>query len=94
MQHAGETAQAFAQRMFLAAASDPTFFELLGGILMPAEAEPDGWTPVMAAQTGRFLSAVKSKADKQRVKEAVVTALASFFGTGLFSIKTSPKSST
>lgn len=91
--HPEETPEEFAMRIFRQAAMNMDVFLLLGGLLMPAEAEPATWTVEMAQATAKLLGDVTDPADKAKVQMQINSALTSFFVTGLSSLMTSPRSS-
>jgi hypothetical protein len=91
--HERETPEDFAMRIFRQAAMNMDVFLLLGGLLMPAEADPATWTVEMAHATAKLLGDVTDPTDKAKVQMQINAALTSFFVTGLSSLMISPRSS-
>jgi hypothetical protein len=91
--HPEETPEDLAMRIFRQAAMNMDVFLLLGGLLMPAEADPATWTIEMAHATAKLLGDVTDPTDKTKVQMQINAALTSFFVTGLSSLMISPRSS-
>lgn len=81
-----ETAEEFAMRIFRQVALGGDVFALLGGLIMPAEADPAKWSEKMAAETAEFLGGVTDADSKARINNVIVSALISFLVQGLVSL--------
>jgi hypothetical protein len=83
-----ESPDDFAARIFREAVTNGDVFLLLGGLLMPADA--DKWTVTLAEKTAVALEEVTAPEDKAAVQACVLSALTGFFVTGLASLMISP----
>ena len=91
--HEDETAEDFARRVLEETIQSGEALELLGCLIVPEEVGVEGWTPEEARRTAAFIGQLREKEDKTRVRALILSLLISFFGCGLASIWTSPKSS-
>lgn len=87
----GEVPDEFVIRVLRETIDSGQVFELLGGMLMPADKLGADWTPDMAQATGEFLKGLTKPDDKQIVNASVMSMLSGFFESGLASLVTSPK---
>jgi hypothetical protein len=88
----GETPDEFANRMMTKLMLSGAVFELLGGLLMPAEVKGKDWTPAMAVETGRLFAGATGQ-DKAIVKSQLAGAMEIFLAQGLLSSIRSQRSS-
>lgn len=88
-----ESVEEFALRVVLNLMESGEFLELLGGWLVPADVDPDSWTPALALQTASTFRRVKSPEDKQELIRVTGEMLALFLEAGIAFVRTSPKSS-
>lgn len=91
--HAGESFEAFANRLLATCLASDAFFEMLGTLIVPEGTAATDWTPEMCAETGRFLAKLVDPEDKQRVHNLTVSLLIDFFAEGISSLETSRTSS-
>ena len=88
-----ESAEDFAARILEETVQSGKALELLGCLLVPQEVGVEGWTPEEARKTAAFIGQLRGEEDKACVRALILSLLISFFGCGLASIWTSPKSS-
>jgi hypothetical protein len=80
----GEDPESFWRRMMMRSAETGVRRELLGGLIMPADAEK--WTPQIAIETAAFLGQLTDEDDKRRYRIVLVTTLFRFFEGGISSL--------
>ena len=88
-----ESPEDFAARILDELVQSGQTLELLGCLLVPEEVGVEGWTPDEARRTAAFIGQLRGEADKARVRSLVLSLLIGFFGCGLASVWTSPRSS-
>lgn len=88
-----ESVEEFASRILAETIQSGQALELLGCLIVPEEIGVDGWTPEEARRTAAFIGQVRVGEDKARVRALILSLLIGFFGCGLASIVTSPRSS-
>lgn len=88
----GEKPDEFVDRILMKLMLDGDIFELLGGLLMPAELNGKDWTPEMAGETGRLFASATGE-DKAIVKRQIAGAMEVFLAQGLLSSIRSRRSS-
>ncbi len=88
-----ESPEDFAARILEETVQSGKTLELLGCLLVPEEVSAEGWTPEDARKTAAFIGQLRGEEDKARVRALILSLLIGFFGCGLASIWTSPKSS-
>jgi len=79
----GEDAEAFARRLVLQSAESGVRRELLGALIVPAEAKQ--WTPEIAAETAAFLGKLRDEEDKNKLRLLFTSMLFRFFADGISS---------
>lgn len=89
----GESVEEFAARILEETVQSGKALDLLGCLLVPEEIGVDGWTPEEARKTATFIGQLRGEEDKARVRALILSLLIGFFGCGLASISTSPRSS-
>src|SRR5690348_15785244 len=90
---AGETATDFAQRLLDHALASPAFFELVAGIILPADVADMDWKPAVAEDTAQFLAGLQGHEGKLQARNLVLTVLVPFLQSGLASLTVSAPSS-
>jgi hypothetical protein len=80
----GESPDEFVSRMLTQLMVSGAIFDLLGGLLMPAELKGTDWTPEMAVETGK-LFARTTGADKAIIRGQIAGAMEVFLAQGLLS---------
>lgn len=88
-----ETPEDFATRILAETIQSGQALELLGCLIVPEQIGVEGWTPEEARRTAAFIGQLRGKEDKARVRAMILSLLIGFFGCGLASITTSPRSS-
>ncbi len=88
-----ESPEDFAARILDELVQSGQTLDLLGCLLVPEDVGVDGWTPEEARKTSAFIGQLRGEADKARVRSLVLSLLIGFFGCGLASVWTSPRSS-
>lgn len=88
-----EGADEFAARILEETVQSGKALDLLGCLLVPEEVGAEGWTPEEARKTAAFIGQLRGEEDKARVRALILSLLIGFFGCGLASIRTSPRSS-
>lgn len=66
--------------------------EILGGLLIPEGKSSYDWTPAMAEETTKFISAQRGPESREAVRSAAAWATIIFFVNGLVCFKSSPAS--
>lgn len=89
---AGETEDAFMERIATAAWESGAVLELLGGAMVPAELKDTDWTAAIALDSAKFFGSITDEDSKQRLRTQIGGILFYFFISGLSSSKTSTKS--
>lgn len=87
-----EAVEEFAARILEETIQSGQALELLGCLLVPEEVGVEGWTPEEARKTAAFIGQLRGEEDKARVRALILSLLIGFFGCGLASIRTSPRS--
>ncbi len=87
----GSTPEQFVAELVSRAIRAGQLFPLLACMLIPAELDDTDWTPAIAAQTEAHLRKLTGAEDKQALQGQVAGMLASFFQTGLTTLRTFPK---
>ncbi len=82
----------FAARILEEVVQSGQALELLGCLLVPEEIGVEGWTPEVARETASFIGHLRGEEDKAHVRALILSLLISFFGCGLASMWTSPRS--
>ncbi len=88
-----ETPENFATRVLAETIQSGQALELLGCLIVPEEIGIEGWTAEEARRTAAFVGQLRAEEDKARVRAMILSLLIGFFGCGLASIMTSPRSS-
>lgn len=88
----GEKPDEFVNRILMKLMLAGDVFELLGGLLMPAELNGKEWTPDIASETGRLFASATGE-DKATVKRQIAGAMEVFLAQGLLSSIRSRRSS-
>jgi hypothetical protein len=88
-----ESPEDFAARILEETVQSGKTLELLGCLLVPDEIGTECWTPEEARKTAVFIGQLRGEEDKARVRALILSLLIGFFGCGLASIWTSPRSS-
>lgn len=88
-----ESVEEFASRILAELIQSGQALELLGCLIVPEEVGVEGWTPEEARRTAAFIGQLRKEEDKAHVRALILSLLIGFFGCGLASIWTSPKSS-
>lgn len=91
--HEDESVEGFAARILEEMIQSGKALDLLGCLLVPEEIGVEGWTPEEARKTSAFIGQLRGEEDKARVRALILSLLIGFFGCGLASISTSPRSS-
>lgn len=89
---AGETPDEFVARKIAQLMISGAIFDLLGGLLMPAEFNGSDWTPEMAIETGKLFARATGP-DKAIIKGEIAGAMEVFLGSALLSSIRSRRSS-
>jgi hypothetical protein len=84
-----ERPEDFALRLLRDVINSGRIFLLLGGLLIPASATSEDWTPELAVETAGALKKLTAPEDKEKLKEQVISLLIGFFETGLACLTTS-----
>lgn len=90
---AEESPEEFVARILDQVIDSGSAFEVLGGLLMPAQLPPQQWTPAVAVETAKFIRGLTDPIDKAKVQSQMIAVLIGFFANGLTSLTTSRKSS-
>jgi hypothetical protein len=88
-----ESAEEFAGRILEEVIQSGQTLDLLGCLLVPKEIGVEGWSPEEGRKTAAFIGQLRGDEDKARVRALILSLLIGFFGCGLASIRTSPRSS-
>lgn len=88
----GEKPDAFVARMLTQLMVSGAVFDLLGGLLMPAEFQGTDWTPEMAVETGKLFGKTTGR-DKDIIRRQIAGAVEVFLAQGLLSSIHSRRSS-
>jgi hypothetical protein len=91
--HEEESVEAFSARILAETIQSGKALELLGCLLVPEEIGVEGWTPEEARRTAAFIGQLRGEEDKARVRALILSLIIGFFGCGLASVWTSPRSS-
>ena len=86
----GEEAETFATRLLHDVIASGRVFDLLGGVLVPADSNDLDWTPEAALQTAAFMRKLSEPTDKILLQSLVVELLIGFFQDGLVALMLSP----
>lgn len=89
----GATPEQFVAELVSRAVRTGQLFPLLACLLIPAELASKDWTPEIAAATEAHLRTLTEPEDKQVLQGQVAGMFASFFQTGLTTLRTFQKSS-
>jgi hypothetical protein len=81
---AGETPDEFVARTISQLMISGVIFDLMGGLLMPAELKGTDWTPELAVETGRLFARATGP-DKAIIKGEIAGAMEAFLGSALLS---------
>lgn len=87
----GSTPHAFVSELVSRAIRTGQLFPLLACMLIPADLDDTDWTPSIAAETEAHLRKLSTPEDKQTLQGQVAGMFASFFQTGLTTLRTFPK---
>lgn len=87
----GSTPQEFVAELVSRAVRTGQLFPLLACLLIPAELDSADWTHSVAADTESHLRKLTSSEDKLTIQGQVAGMFASFFQTGLTTLRTFPK---
>jgi hypothetical protein len=90
---AEESPEEFVARIMHQVIDSGSAFEVLGGMLIPAQLPPQEWTPAIADETAKFIRELTDPIDKTKVQSQMIAILIGFFANGLTSLTTSRKSS-
>jgi len=82
---AGEPREAWARRLLFELCASGEAMLVLGGIIVPEEVGPAGWTEEVAAETARRLGALTGEEDKDAIFGILLTTLLGFSETGIVS---------
>lgn len=89
----GETPEQLAARILAQILGSGLALEMLGLLLIPADMEPEEWTPALMQETAKHFGAVTEPAEIALIKRELVGLVAGFFESGLASFWTSTTSS-
>lgn len=87
----GATPEQFVAELVSRAIRTGQLFPLLACMLIPADLDDTAWTPETAAQTEAHLRKLTAPEDKQALQGQVAGMFASFFQTGLTTLRTFPR---
>jgi hypothetical protein len=87
-----ETPDEFVTRTIAQLMISGAIFDLMGGLLMPAEIKGPDWTPELAVETGRLFARATGP-DKVIIKGEIAGAMEAFLGSALLSSIRSRRSS-
>ena len=90
---ADESPEEFVARILQQIIDSGSAFDVLGGMLIPAQLRPQQWTPAIADETAKFIRELTDPIDKAKVQSQMIAILIGFFEGGLASLTTSRKSS-
>lgn len=93
VQGEGERAADFVERILDQLAASGKTFQFLGGLLVPEGTGPEGWTPELAEDTGRFIAGLTGEKDKAQVRMLISQVAIDFFVNGMTSLWRSASSS-
>jgi hypothetical protein len=82
---AEETGTAFAQRVFDDALDRGVAFQLLGGLVIPANIRDESWTESLANDTAEFMRSRTAHDDKLTISAMLASLLIGFFADALAS---------
>ena len=88
-----ESAEEFVSRILHEVIDSGSAFELLGGMLIPANVPVEQWTPERANETAAFIRKLTDPEDKAKVQAQLISLLIGFFESGLSSLTISLSSS-
>ena len=89
-----EGGTAFAHRLFGEAMSKGVAFQIIGGLVMPADVIDDLWTEAIANETAAFMRTRTDHDDKLVISAMLASLLIGFFVNALVSSASSETSST
>lgn len=89
----GSTPEQFVSELVSRAVRSGQLFPLLSCLLIPSDLPDTDWTPTVAAATEAHLRTLTDPTDKQALHGQVAGMFATFFQTGLTTLRISPKSS-
>jgi len=88
-----ETDADFGNRLLGHLLASGTFFEVMGGLLMPAGMDPERWGPEVFAATASFLGRIDDPVEKARAYPIMMEIFRDFFVSGRRSSASTPPSS-